>query len=115
LFDSPGGKEKLAAQLYDALKNIGKLMLKHVRHSIWNILKLTVAGFIYVINFGLTQEEVDEQYEYAQEFFDTPLEEKSKYLADLDKGEYLGYKPYGLRDEKPGVPENTGTYKFPVA
>jgi len=37
------------------------------------------------------------------------LEEKSKYLADLDKGEYLGYKPFGLREVKPGVPENTGT------
>ena len=26
-FDSPGGREKLAAQLYDALKNIGRRSL----------------------------------------------------------------------------------------
>ncbi|RDW68225.1 hypothetical protein BP5796_08882 [Coleophoma crateriformis] len=91
-FDKPGGKQKLAAQLYDALKNI---------------------GFIYVINFGLTQEEVDEQYDFAQELFDTPLEEKMKYIADLDKGEYIGYKPFGLREVKPGVPENTEVYNIP--
>lgn len=70
-------------------------------------------GFIYVINFGLSQDEVDEQYEFAQELFDTPLDEKKKYLADLAKGEYLGYKPFGLREVKPGVPENTEVYNIP--
>jgi isopenicillin N synthase-like dioxygenase len=66
-----------------------------------------------VINFGLTQEEVDEQYEYAEELFGETLEEKKKHLADLDKGEYIGYKPFGLREVKPGVPENTEVYNIP--
>ncbi|TVY37995.1 UPF0676 protein [Lachnellula occidentalis] len=92
LFDTPGGKEKLAAKLYDAIKNI---------------------GFIYVINFGLSQEEVDEQYVIAKELFELPEYEKRKYMADLDKGEYIGYKPFGLRDVKPGVPENTEVYNIP--
>jgi isopenicillin N synthase-like dioxygenase len=74
---------------------------------------LILLGFIYVTNFGLSQDEVDEQYGYAQELFDTPLEEKNKYLADLAKGEYIGYKPFGLREVKPGVPENTEVYNIP--
>lgn len=70
-------------------------------------------GFIYVVNFGLSPEEVDEQYEFAQQFFATPYEEKMKHMADLDKGEYIGYKPFGLREVKPGVPENTEVYNIP--
>lgn len=34
-------------------------------------------------------------------------------IADLDKGEYIGYKPFGLREVKPGVPENTEVYNIP--
>jgi hypothetical protein len=64
-----------------------------------------------VINFGLSQEEIDAQYDIVQEFFDSRLEEKEKYRADLEKGEYFGYNPFGLRDVKPGVPENTEVYK----
>lgn len=70
-------------------------------------------GFIYVTNFGLTQKEIDEQYDIAKELFDMPEVEKLKYLADLDKGEYIGYKPFGLREVKPGVPENTEVYNIP--
>ncbi|KAE9370530.1 Clavaminate synthase-like protein [Stipitochalara longipes BDJ] len=92
LFDTPGGKQRLAAQLYDALKNI---------------------GFIYVINFGLSQKEIDEQYDIAKGLFDMPLREKEKFRADLEKGEYFGYKPFGLREVKPGVPENTEVYNIP--
>jgi isopenicillin N synthase-like dioxygenase len=84
LFDIPGGKEKLAAQLYHAIKNI---------------------GFIYVINFGLTQEEIDAQYDIAESLFSLPNAEKLLFIADLDRGEYMGYKPLGLREVKPGVPE----------
>jgi len=91
-FDKPGGKEELAKKLYDAIKN---------------------TGFIYVINFGLSQEEVDEQYNIAQELFELPEDEKRNYVADLDKGEYIGYKPFGFRDVKPGVPENTEVYNIP--
>lgn len=110
LYDAPGGKQKLAGQLHDALKNIGKFDWLNT----WYVLTLLILlGFIYVTNFGLSQDEVDEQYEHAQELFDTPLEEKNKYLADLEKGEYIGYKPFGLRNIKPGVPENTEVYNIP--
>lgn len=70
-------------------------------------------GFIYVINFGLTQAEIDGQYEIAEGLFNLPLEEKMACLANVDEGEYIGYKPFGLREVKPGVPENTEVYNIP--
>ena len=75
--------------------------------------ELISAGFIYVINFGLSQEEIDEQYDIAKALFDSPLPEKENFGADLEKGEYFGYKPFGLREVKPGVPENTEVYNIP--
>ena len=74
---------------------------------------LNNAGFIYVINFGLSQDEIDEQYDIAQELFESPLDEKEKLRAELEKGDYFGYKPFGLREVKPGVPENTEVYNIP--
>lgn len=79
----------------------------------WGALSHT--GFIYVVNFGLSAAEVDEQYDFAQQLFASPLEDKMRCLADLDKGEYIGYKPFGLREVKPGVPENTEVYNIPRA
>lgn len=78
LFDTPGGKEKLAEQLTYAAHNV---------------------GFFYVKNFGISQEEVDNQFALGREFYDLPLEEKLKYhnLEDLRSGEYNGYRPAGLR------------------
>ena len=77
-FDKPGGKEKLAAQL------------EHAAHHV---------GFFYVKNFGISQEEVDRQFALGREFYDLPLEEKLKYhsIEDLERGEYNGYRPAGLR------------------
>jgi isopenicillin N synthase-like dioxygenase len=56
-------------------------------------------GFFYVTNFGLSQEEVDRQFALGQAFYDLPLEEKLKYhsITDLERGEYNGYRPSGLR------------------
>lgn len=76
LFDAPGGKEQLAKQLFDAVQNI---------------------GFFYVINFGLSQEEVDRQFAIGKEFFELPMAEKLRFRADLENGGYNGYKPLGLR------------------
>lgn len=75
-FDQPGGKEALAKQLFNALQNI---------------------GFFYIVNFGLTQEEVDRQFAIGKSVFELPTEEKLKYRADLENGGYNGYKPLGLR------------------
>lgn len=54
-------------------------------------------GFFYIVNFGLTQEEVDRQFAIGAEVFKLPEDEKLKYRAELEKGGYNGYKPLGLR------------------
>jgi isopenicillin N synthase-like dioxygenase len=81
-FDSPGGKEKLASQLSDAINKI---------------------GFFYITNFGLSQEEVDRQFAIGKELYTLPTEELLKYRADLENGGYNGYKPKGLRELAPGI------------
>ncbi|KAI1077058.1 hypothetical protein F5B20DRAFT_280671 [Whalleya microplaca] len=92
LFDQPGGKEKLATQLFNAIQKI---------------------GFFYVTNFGLTQGQVDRQFAIGKEIFKLPTEEKLKYRADLENGGYNGYKPLGLREVRPGVHDNTEIYNIP--
>ncbi|KAF2446408.1 2OG-Fe(II) oxygenase superfamily protein [Karstenula rhodostoma CBS 690.94] len=92
LFDTPGGKEKLAKQLFQAIEKI---------------------GFFYVINFGLSQEAVDRQFAIGKELFNLPTDEKLKYRADLENGGYNGYKPLGLREMRPGVNDNTEIYNIP--
>ncbi|EKG17700.1 Isopenicillin N synthase [Macrophomina phaseolina MS6] len=91
-FDAPGGKQKLAAQLFDAIQNV---------------------GFFYVVNFGLTQEEVDRQFAIGKEVFKLPMEEKLKYRAKLEEGGYNGYKPLGLREIRRGRFDNTEIYNIP--
>lgn len=75
-FDNPGGKEALAKQLFGAIQKI---------------------GFFYVVNFGLSQEQVDRQFAIGKAVFELPVEEKLKYRADLENGGYNGYKPRGIR------------------
>ncbi|KAI3537445.1 flavonol synthase [Colletotrichum abscissum] len=75
-FDQPGGKEALAKQLFDAIQTI---------------------GFFYIVNFGLSQGDVDRQFAIGKSVFELPTEEKLKYRADLESGGYNGYKPLGLR------------------
>ncbi|KIW29596.1 uncharacterized protein PV07_05402 [Cladophialophora immunda] len=91
-FDQPGGKQELATQLFDAVNRI---------------------GFFYIINFGLTQEEVDRQFSLCKQVFNLPTEEKLKYRADLENGGYNGYKPLGIREIKNGVKDNTEIYNIP--
>ncbi|CAK7237402.1 hypothetical protein SEUCBS140593_009948 [Sporothrix eucalyptigena] len=91
-FDQPGGKEALAKQLADAIQTI---------------------GFFYIVNFGLTQDEVDRQFAIGKSVFALPTEEKLKYRADLEHGGYNGYKPLGLRQVAPGIADNTEIYNIP--
>lgn len=91
-FEQPGGKEVLAKKLFNALQTI---------------------GFFYVVNFGLTQEEVDRQFAIGKSIFELPTEEKIKYRADLENGGYNGYKPLGLREVAPGIFDNTEIYNIP--
>ncbi|KAI1321370.1 2OG-Fe(II) oxygenase superfamily protein [Xylariaceae sp. FL0255] len=92
LFDLPGGKEKLASQLFKAIQKI---------------------GFFYITDFGLTQEEVDRQFAIGKKVFQLSTEEKLKYRADLVNGNYNGYKPLGLREVRPGIFDNTEVYNIP--
>ncbi|KAI1270884.1 hypothetical protein F5Y07DRAFT_406517 [Xylaria sp. FL0933] len=91
-FDKPNGKRKLATQLHDAIQKV---------------------GFFYIINFGLTQEQVDQQFAIGKEIFQLSTEEKLKYRADLEHGGYNGYKPLGLREVRPGIFDNTEIYNIP--
>lgn len=91
-FDNAGGKERLASQLFQAVQSI---------------------GFFYVINFGLSQDEVDRQFALCKSVFDLPTDEKLKHRADLENGGYNGYKPLGLREIKPGYFDNTEIYNIP--
>ncbi|KAH8803565.1 hypothetical protein F5884DRAFT_847287 [Xylogone sp. PMI_703] len=91
-FDLPDGKQQLAEQAKDAIHRI---------------------GFFYVTNFGLSQEEVDRQYAIGKALFELSTNEKLQYIANLDQGEYIGYKPAGLREVVPGIGENTEVYNVP--
>jgi len=47
-----------------------------------------------VTGSGLTDEEVNRQYDIGQAFFEEPLEEKNKpeLRCDFSKGNYFGYR-----------------------
>ncbi|KAK8005771.1 hypothetical protein PG990_011808 [Apiospora arundinis] len=72
-FNDAGGKEKLAAELRDAIHN---------------------TGFFSVVGTGISSEEVQRQYDIAQAFFQLPHEAKAKpeYKCDFANGNYFGYR-----------------------
>ncbi|KKY30462.1 putative flavonol synthase [Diaporthe ampelina] len=72
-FDEPGGKEKLAEELRDAVHN---------------------TGFFSVTGTGLTEEEIQRQYDIGQAFFALPHAEKAqpRYKCDFASGNYFGYR-----------------------
>lgn len=88
-YDAPGGKEKLANQLRDAVQKV---------------------GFFYITNFGLSQDEVDHQFAIGKEIFALPEEEKLKHRADLEHGHYSGYRPKGTIELLPGLRDNVEMY-----
>ncbi|KAJ5478284.1 Oxoglutarate/iron-dependent dioxygenase [Penicillium desertorum] len=92
LFDEPGGKKHLAKLLFEAIQNI---------------------GFFYIINLGLSQEDVDRQFSIGKEIFKLPIEEKLKFRAETENGGYNSYKPMGLRETSPGVYDKTEIYNIP--
>lgn len=68
-FDAPGGKEKLAKELGDAVKR-------------W--------GFWVVTSTGISQNQVDRQLDIGNAFFKQPLEEKRKVACDFSVGKWVG-------------------------
>lgn len=77
------------------------------------VLYLIEAGFFYVTNYGLSKEEVDAQFGLAKTVLSLPNEEKQKYRAALEQGDYNGWKPAGIRTLVPGVKDNFEIYNIP--
>jgi len=90
-FDVPGGKQKLAEQLNNAVHEV---------------------GFFYITNFGLSQDQIDRQFAIGDQIFKLPTEEKLKYRADLEHGNYSGYRPLGCIEVLPGLRDNVQMYNF---
>lgn len=49
----------------------------------------------YVKNFGLTQEQIDNQFTLAKHFFELPTSEKAKYECDYAAADYNGWRRPG--------------------
>jgi len=98
LFSKPGGKAKLAKQLEHAVHHVGKSFA--IMISMDNNNLDCPLGFFYVQNFGISQEEVDNQFALGREFYSLPLDEKLKYhnAEELEAGNYNGYRPGGRRE-----------------
>ncbi|TLS21515.1 uncharacterized protein PpBr36_10264 [Pyricularia pennisetigena] len=69
-------------------------------------------GFFYVINYGISQDAVDRQFALGQSFYELPLEEKLKYVPDLDNGVYNGYRPAGRRIMGNGQPDKVEVWNM---
>ncbi|WRT68701.1 uncharacterized protein IL334_005681 [Kwoniella shivajii] len=91
-FDDPEGRKELAQTLIEAIRT---------------------KGFFYVVNYGIEQSKVDRQFALGAKFYDLPLEEKSKYIPDLENGEYNGYRPAGRAVLGGGVKDQTEVYNIP--
>lgn len=91
-FSTPEGKAELSQILIEAIRT---------------------KGFFYVINYGISQEAVDRQFALGQRFYELPLEEKNKYIPDLENGEYNGYRPAGRRVVGGGLPDHVEVYNIP--
>lgn len=90
-YGTPEGNAELAKTLIDAIRT---------------------KGFFYVVNFGISQAEVDQQFALGQAFYELPLEEKLKYVPDLDNGDYNGYRPAGRRLLSGGIYDKTEVWNM---
>jgi len=90
-YSREGGKERLAKQLEHAVHNV---------------------GFFYVKNYGLSQEEVDQQFKLAQALFKLPVEEKEKYEVNYRAADYNGWRRPGTR-KTGSVVDNVEIYNIP--
>lgn len=91
-FDEPGGKQELAAQLKHAISTV---------------------GFFYVINFGLSEAEVDEQFDIARDIFALPEQGKQPYRVNPKQQGFFGWKPKGSRKQQHGLVDSLELYDDP--
>ncbi|KZT19854.1 Clavaminate synthase-like protein [Neolentinus lepideus HHB14362 ss-1] len=86
-------------------KELAQFLIKALREK----------GFFYVKNFNISQDRVNRQFSLGKEFYELPLEEKLKYVPDLDNGKFNGYTPAGryLIDSTSGLRDRTEIYNIP--
>jgi isopenicillin N synthase-like dioxygenase len=84
-FDEPGGKQELAAQLYDAITRV---------------------GFWVVTNTGIEDGRVLRQFSVGNTFFREDLDEKRRFPCNFAEGEYFGYRENSRWIGDTGVKEN---------
>ncbi|OIW27048.1 Clavaminate synthase-like protein [Coniochaeta ligniaria NRRL 30616] len=89
-YDRPSGKQRLAKQL------------EHAVHHV---------GFFYMKNFGLTEEQVDQQFTLAKNFFELPVGEKEKYEVNYAAADYNGWRRPG-RYQQGNSKDNIEMYNF---
>lgn len=90
-YNREGGKKRLAKQL------------EHAVHHV---------GFFYVKNYGLSQQEVDNQFTLAKHFFALPVEEKTNYECNYAAADYNGWRRNGRRLDYKGS-DNVEIYNIP--
>ena len=90
-FDEPGEKQRLAAQLEDAVKNV---------------------GFWIVKGHGISDEEVLRQLAIANAFFKLPKDEKLKVQIDLAHDHNYGYRNPVRKLGDTGFTESVETYEI---
>jgi gibberellin 2-oxidase len=95
-FDAPGGKQKLAEDLRQAVSE--PVPLCSVPCLTFATRQVHETGFFTLINTGFSSEEVQRQYDIGQEYFGLPKENKGdpKYRCDFTKGNYFGYRAVSL-------------------
>ncbi|EIW67159.1 hypothetical protein TREMEDRAFT_33907 [Tremella mesenterica DSM 1558] len=88
------------------------------REEVFNEFKRAISedGFLYLVNFGLSQEQIDRQFAIAQHaLIDghmTDEEKKDLEWKYLNTGKYTGYKPRGYWDIAKGVKDNVESFNY---
>lgn len=72
-----------------------------------------ISGFFYVVNHGISKEDIDTQFALAASVLSLEDSEKARYRAALGAGDYNGWKPAGTRELIPGVRDNFEIYNIP--
>lgn len=70
-------------------------------------------GFFYVTNFGLSEADVDEQFEIAQQILSLPDDDKAPFRVDTRKQGFFGWKPKGSRKQQHGLVDSLELYDDP--
>ncbi|MFN3546297.1 MAG: isopenicillin N synthase family dioxygenase [Mesorhizobium sp.] len=70
----------------------------------------TEIGFFQLVNHGIPQSQIDEAFEFAEKFFDLPMETKGKY--PLEKGTNCGWEYKAQVRPSTGTADNKESYQI---